>query len=332
MKIQIQTSLDLQTKTDCLVVAINASENIAVEQSDLNSITGQSISKLQDAGLFDAAEGQIITLPVPEGIAAKTLILVGLGKQATLNIEQTRALLEKIANQFKIQKITQATLHLDALIAKSDIETVSRHLVEAIGDSQYQYVKSPVAARDTKPATEFSATLCVTEQQSAKAETNSAIGTSINNGKVAAKNLANMPGNVCTPTFLANHAQSLSQNHGIKVNILTEEDMAELGMGSLLSVSKGSREPAKLIVMEYNGAKDPEEAPHALVGKGLTFDAGGISIKPSPKMDEMKYDMCGAASVFGAIQAAAELKLPINIVGVKPRRSTARISRQRLNI
>jgi len=318
VKIQIKTSLDLQAKTDCLVVALKSSENFVAEQSELNTATNQSISKLKEAGLFDASEGQIITLPVPEGIAAQKLILVGVGNQKSFNIEQTRTLLEKIANQFKLQKITQATLSLDALIEQSDIETVSRHLVEAIGDSQYRYIKSPVAARDTKPEADFSATLCVSEQESAAATTYSAIGSSINNGKTAAKNLANMPGNVCTPTFLAEHAQTLGQSHGIKVEVLSEEDMAELGMGSLLSVSKGSREPAKLIVMQYNGAQDPEQAPHALVGKGLTFDAGGISIKPSPKMDEMKYDMCGAASVFGAIQAAAELKLPINIVGVVP--------------
>lgn len=94
--------------------------------------------------------------------------------------------------------------------------------------------------------------------------------------------------------------------------------MQELKMGSLLSVSRGSRQPAKLIVMEYQGAKNPKDAPHALVGKGLTFDAGGISLKPGSKMDEMKYDMCGSASVFGTMLAAAELKLPINIVAVIP--------------
>lgn len=145
-----------------------------------------------------------------------------------------------------------------------------------------------------------------------------AIGCAINNGKTLAKDLGNMPGNVCTPSYLASQAKKLGKSHGLKVKILSEKDMSDLGMGSLLSVSKGSREPAKLIIMEYKGAKNSKEAPHALVGKGLTFDAGGISLKPGAKMDEMKYDMCGSASVFGALVAAAEMQLPINIVGVIP--------------
>jgi leucyl aminopeptidase len=145
-----------------------------------------------------------------------------------------------------------------------------------------------------------------------------AIGCAINNGKTLAKDLGNMPGNVCTPSYLASQAKKLGKSHGLKVKILSEKDMTDLGMGSLLSVSKGSREPAKLIIMEYKGAKNSKEAPHALVGKGLTFDAGGISLKPGAKMDEMKYDMCGSASVFGALVAAAEMQLPINIVGVIP--------------
>ena len=132
-----------------------------------------------------------------------------------------------------------------------------------------------------------------------------------------AKELGNLPGNVCTPTYLAEQAIKLGQQYdAVTTTILDEDKMAELGMGSLLSVSRGSRQPAKLITMNYQCAGDAK--PVVLVGKGLTFDAGGISLKPAAGMDEMKYDMCGSASVFGTISAIAELNLPINVVGVVP--------------
>jgi leucyl aminopeptidase len=125
-----------------------------------------------------------------------------------------------------------------------------------------------------------------------------------------------MAANVCTPTYLADHAKQLKKLlPALKVTVLGEAQMAKLKMGSLLSVSAGSEQEAKLICMEYKGGK-ANAKPVVLVGKGITFDTGGISIKPSAGMDEMKFDMCGAASVFGVMRAVAELKLPINVVGV----------------
>ena len=319
MKIQIKSAKNLQAKTDCLVVALKPLKKIASQQADLNTATSKAIDKLQNSELFSATSGEIATVSIPDGIAADTLILLGTGDAKKLNTEDVRQLLSKLAKKLAALKITEATFDLDAIIAKSDTETVSRHLCEAIGDVNYQYIKSPKSVRDKKPAKPFKGTLWVADKkQISVAKKSASIGIAINNGKTLAKNLGNMPGNVCTPTYLASQAKKLGRSHKLKVKVLSEKEMGELGMGSLLSVSKGSREPAKLIVMEYKGAKSAKEAPHALVGKGLTFDAGGISLKPSAKMDEMKYDMCGAASVFGAIQAAAELQLPINIVGVIP--------------
>jgi leucyl aminopeptidase len=132
------------------------------------------------------------------------------------------------------------------------------------------------------------------------------------------RELVNLPGNICTPAYLAEQAEKLGKaQKKIKVRILDEADLEELGMGAFLSVSKGSRQPAKLIVLEYHGAS-AKTKPVALIGKGLTFDAGGISLKPPANMDEMKYDMCGGASVIGTVSAVAELALPINLVGLVP--------------
>ncbi len=133
-----------------------------------------------------------------------------------------------------------------------------------------------------------------------------------------AKTLGNLPGNVCTPTYLATKALGLGKAHkSIKTTVLEEKDLQKLGMGSFLSVTQGSEQPAKLIALEYHGT-DKKHKPIVLVGKGITFDSGGISLKPGAEMDEMKYDMCGAASVLGTIQAIAEMGLKLNVVGVIP--------------
>ncbi|HVF18251.1 MAG TPA: leucyl aminopeptidase, partial [Steroidobacteraceae bacterium] len=132
------------------------------------------------------------------------------------------------------------------------------------------------------------------------------------------RDLANQPANVCTPNYLAKAAQTLAREHrSIRVRVLNEDDCRRLKMGSFLSVTEGTVEPAKMIVLEYNGA-DKGGEPIALVGKGVTFDTGGISMKPPPGMDEMKFDMSGAASVLGTFKALATLELPINVVGVVP--------------
>jgi len=132
-----------------------------------------------------------------------------------------------------------------------------------------------------------------------------------------AKDLGNLPPNVCTPTYLAEQALALAKQHGMEVQVLERADMEKLGMGSLLGVAQGSRQPPKLIVLQHKKGKKNQK-PVVLVGKGITFDTGGISIKPASEMDEMKYDMCGAASVLGTFRAIAEMDLPLNVVGIIP--------------
>jgi len=131
------------------------------------------------------------------------------------------------------------------------------------------------------------------------------------------KDLGNLAPNICTPAYLAKQAKDLAKSHKLKVTVLEEKDMEKLGMGSLLSVAQGSEQPAKLIVLEYQGLSKKDN-PIVLVGKGVTFDTGGISLKPAAEMDEMKFDMSGAASVLGTLQAVAEMKLPVNVVGIIP--------------
>ena len=319
MKFQIKTNNNYQIKTSCLVVTLKTLKNIGDQLKDLNALTGRALYRLQKSGQLTAKKGELLSLSLPEGVNAQKILFVGVGDQRKLSAETVREILDSVARKLKSDRVHEACFVLDALAAKSDLKTVSRHLMEALGDCEYQYIKLPKAEGTKKAANPGKWTIiCDDRDQKAIARKGAATGLAINNGKTLAKNLGNMPGNVCTPTYLANQAKKLANSHKLKVKVLNEKEMESLGMGSLLSVSRGSRQPAKLIVMQYQGANDPKQAPHALVGKGLTFDAGGISLKPGAKMDEMKYDMCGSASVFGTMVAAAELKLPINIVGVIP--------------
>jgi len=143
-------------------------------------------------------------------------------------------------------------------------------------------------------------------------------GDAIGNGLSFAKDLGNLPANVCTPTYLAQQARQLARGKPkLRIEVLDEAQMKKHGMGSLLSVTAGTAEPAKMIVLHYNGGRK-NAAPQVLVGKGVTFDAGGISIKPALAMDEMKYDMCGASTVLGVFRAVTELNLRLNLVGIIP--------------
>jgi leucyl aminopeptidase len=142
-------------------------------------------------------------------------------------------------------------------------------------------------------------------------------GSALAQGVTLAKDLGNLPSNICTPTYLAKQAQALAKQYKLPCQVLEKKDMEKLRMGALLSVTKASHEPAKLIVLEYRGGAHKQK-PVALVGKGITFDTGGVSLKPAGEMDEMKYDMSGAGAVLGTIKAAAQMRLPVNVVGVIP--------------
>jgi len=209
--------------------------------------------------------------------------------------------------------------------SSSNISKWAQQTTIAASHAAYHVLKLPQGLNKDKPAkleeivfavdpaAKLSAKMIDSIQKGVK------LGFAMAKGQLFAKNLGNLSGNICTPSYIAEQAEDIAKaNDSISVDVLEESDMEAMGMGSFLSVSRGSRQPAKLIVLHYQGAENPKEKPHVLVGKGLTFDAGGISLKPAGKMDEMKYDMCGSASVIGALLAAAELQLPINLKVIIP--------------
>lgn len=178
------------------------------------------------------------------------------------------------------------------------------------------YVFDRYKSQKAEPLKLKKLTLLADKADSAAVEQGSKEAQAIANGMALTRDLGNLPPNVCHPTFLGEQAKGLAKEFkGLKVEVLDEKKLRELGMGSFLAVAQGSDQPPRLIVLQYNGAKK-DQAPHVLVGKGITFDTGGISLKPGLGMDEMKFDMCGAASVFGTFRAVLELQLPINLVGL----------------
>jgi len=188
-------------------------------------------------------------------------------------------------------------------------------LVAAVNDAVYVYRATKPSAPEAPKLQRVS--LVAAKAESAGLQKGLARGEAIANGVMLARECANRPGNVCTPTYLADQARDLAKEFGFKVEVLERKDVEKLGMGAFVAVAKGSAEPLKFIVLRYNGG-GKTQAPVVLVGKGITFDTGGISIKPSAEMDEMKYDMGGAASVLGTFRAVGQLKPKINLVGLIP--------------
>jgi leucyl aminopeptidase len=245
-------------------------------------------------------------------------VLIGLGKADELNAAKFKGAIKTVLNKLNERDITEFAIGISDFATKGNFEESDfcQLLAQALHEGLYQYSETKSAPKAPIKLDRVSV-VASSKNSEATLERSFKIGQALGDGETLCKQLSDLPGNVCTPTYLAKQAEKLGKQYEIDTTILDEAKMKKLKMGSLLSVSRGSREPAKLIVMEYMAGKK-DDKPIVLVGKGLTFDAGGISIKPSAAMDEMKYDMCGGATVFGVMRALGELKVPVNVVGVVP--------------
>lgn len=300
-------------KTGCLVVGINEARTLSGSAAHLDGICGGQISAAVKRGDITGKSGQSLMLFALPGISAQRVLLVGTGKAGDISDRDWRKLAQKVVATLKNGGATDAVLALAELPVKNrDLYARSRLLVETVRESLYQFDQFKSKKAD-KPRLK-KCTLWSADKADADALKRAiAHGQAISDGTDLTRDLGNLPGNVCTPTYLAKEAKALAkQFKGIEAEVLDEKDMKALGMGSLLAVSAGSAEPAKLIRLSYQGT-EAKAKPHVLVGKGITFDTGGISLKPGASMDEMKYDMCGAATVLGVLKAVVSLQLPINL-------------------
>ncbi|MBT5226700.1 MAG: leucyl aminopeptidase [Proteobacteria bacterium] len=320
MKIQLSSLDVLHARTDCLVVAVREGAQQPPSTRKIERASKGLIKSLMASGDIDGRPGNVLLVPFPSGIQAKRLLLVGVGDKPDID-DLASAALAAARQLCSTQSVSAVVTLTEVAVTGTDATTRARVISQAIQEASYRF--NQLKTSKGKEAARRQCTVNRVSLLASSGKNDTAMRTGIQeacaiaNGVALAKDLSNLPGNLCTPSYLANQARKLGKSHKLKVNVLDEAKMKALGMGALLSVSRGSREPARLIVMEHQGGQRSDK-PVVLVGKGLTFDAGGISLKPAAAMDEMKYDMCGGASVFGAMVAASELKLKLNVIGIVP--------------
>ncbi|MEM7402201.1 MAG: leucyl aminopeptidase [Pseudomonadota bacterium] len=301
---------------DCVVVGIFNPKRLSPSAKKLDKMYKGNISNACQRGLASSGLGQVTTLHTSARSKHPCIVVVGCGKQEKFTVSAYQKVLSAAINEVKRSKTSNIINCLHELqVEDIDAMTKAQLSVTAFNSSMYVYSETKSSAK-TKVLLKKQKLLASTKKEISDIRDGIEIGQAIANGMSLAKELGNLPGNICTPTYLAEQALALKKgNRKLKVDVLEEAQMKKLGMGALLAVSNGSIEPAKLVCMQYNGG-NVDEKPIVLVGKGITFDTGGISLKPGASMDEMKFDMCGAASVIGTMKACCELELPINVVGV----------------
>lgn len=317
MEFAVKVTLPEKMKTGCLVIPVLEGAKLGKLGAALDKACGGGLKSLLALGDVEGKAGDAALLAAPTGIDAKRVLLLGIGKPDELSESGARKVMQKAYALAKTSKSSDISFLIEDFQVKArEIGWSVRQCCELGASATYAF--NQFKGKDKQTRISLSKTFFVVAGKSAqKAVTEAArIGQTVADAMDYARTLGNLPGNVCHPAFLASEARKLGRTYtSLKVKVLEEKDMLALGMGSFLSVSAGSPQPAKLIVIEYTGGKRGE-APHVLVGKGITFDTGGISLKPGPDMDQMKFDMCGAASVIATLQAVADMELPLNVTGV----------------
>lgn len=319
MEFTIKSGSPEKQRSACVVVGVFDNRKLSLSAELIDRASNGYISEIIRRGDMEGKLGATLLLHNVRGTLADRVLLVGLGKERDFRDREFR---QAIRNAVKLLNETgsyEAVIYLtEEKVKRREVAWRVEHGVVVAMDAVYRFeqMKSePAEVR--RPLRKL--TLSVPQRSDlAAGEAAAARGLAIAHGVDFTKDLGNLPGNVCTPRYLAERAQELGREFPtIKVTVLERPQIEELGMGSFLSVTNGSVEPPRFIVLEYDQSPRKQK-PLVLVGKGITFDSGGISIKPSADMDHMKYDMCGAASVLGAFRAIAEIGPKLSLVGLIP--------------
>ena len=304
--------------TDCVIVGIYENGKPGRGAADIDAASGGYLSKLIKRGDVGGKAAAIQMLTNIPGVRAQRVVVAGLGAVEKFGVNAFRQAIASAATTIKGSKVRDAVSYL-GLEDVDDINAyyLARYSVETIGNALYAFHQTKSARKPPAPSLKKFGVATASRGDATKAQRGAEHAAAIVDGMGLAKDLGNLPANICTPAYLGKAAQKIARQHrNVTTRVLGEAEIKRLGMHSFLSVTAGTTLPAKLIVVQYRGAG--RARPIVLVGKGITFDAGGISLKPGPGMDEMKFDMCGAASVIGTVAIAAKLKLPINLNVVVP--------------
>jgi len=297
---------------DCVVVGLFADGSLPASARALDAASGGRLAALVARGDLSGKTGRTSLLHDLPGVKAPRVLVVGLGEPGKFAVPQYLKAIGDAVRALKSGPVRRALLTLSELaVPGRDAGWALRQAVVAADHAAYAYT----ATRKTANGDDGLKAMDITGEASLQAELER--GVAIAAGVELARELGNLPPNICNPGYLADTARRIAREEAnTSVEVLERADMEKLGMGSLLAVARGSANPPRLVVLRYNGAGDAK--PYALVGKGITFDTGGINLKVQGGIEEMKFDMCGAASVFGAFLAAARMKLPVNLVMVVP--------------
>jgi leucyl aminopeptidase len=303
-----------RVRAAAVVVGIHEGGTSTPAAQAVDRAAGGLLGTLAKRDALPARGGQVTTLHAVPGIAAERVVVVGLGKVGALTLKGFRE---------AVMAGVRAAGSRDAVLFSTEWDVAGTadgdrvlHAVTAAREATYRFDRTRSKKPDGPPPLE-TCTIATGARPGASAATALARGVALADGIALAKDLGNLPPNLCTPTYLAEAAVAVGKAHKVKVTVLDRKAIEKLGMGSFLSVTNGSAQPPKFIVMEWlRGPK--KQKPVVLVGKGITFDTGGISLKPGGDMDEMKYDMSGAGSVIGTMRAVAAMDLPINLVVLVP--------------
>ncbi len=318
MEYKVKSGSPEKQRSACLVLAVFKDQLLSPAASCVDMATGHTISSLLKRGDITGECATFLMLPQVSGIPAKRVLLVACGKKAEFDTKKLLKVTAGAIRNLRHNNITEASLFLPEIpIDNIDIGKRIEQIIIQATHSNYKSDSLKTDIQENKlPLQKI--TLFIPERSDLTAARQALQnGQAIAAGVNMARQLGDLPGNICTPSYLAGQASEIAEDFGMKIKVLNEKAMEKLSMGALLSVSRGSRQEARLIVLEHRGGSS-KEAPVVLVGKGLTFDAGGISLKPSSAMDEMKYDMCGGASVLGTMRAIAEMNLPLNVIAIVP--------------
>ena len=318
MEFSIKSGSPQKQRSACVVVGVFEPRKLTLPAELLDNAAGNILSDIIRRGDMEGKAGSSLLLHNVSGTLCDRVLLIGLGKEKDFREKEYREAIRCAVKTLNETGSFDGTLFLtETPVKKRSTAWRIRQATIIAQETVYRFDQFK-SKKDEVRRPLRKLTLAVERRNELEsAEEALAQGLAIAEGMSLAKNLGNLPGNVCTPSYLAETALKIAEEQGVECQILEHADMAALGMHSLLSVAKGSHQPPKLIVLQHKGGKT-DEKPLVLVGKGITFDSGGISLKAGEGMDEMKYDMCGAASVLGVITAVAQMKLPINLTVIVP--------------
>jgi leucyl aminopeptidase len=317
MKFSIRSENPSTVKTGCVIVGVFERRKLSEAAGRLDRTSRGLLTQLLKDGELDGKPGQTLLVHFPRGAKCERILLVGCGKPGEFDARAYRKAVSCAMQAVQQSGAGDAVSFLAELdVQNGDLYHKVRSQVELSRSALYSPDELKSKADKKHPPRRLAISVPAAETETADRAMSD--GEALAAGVELARKLGNLPGNICTPGYLAEQARELGKSDKrLKVSVLDTAAMTRLGMGALLSVARGSDEPAKLITLEYRGGKTGDK-PVVLVGKGVTFDSGGISIKPAAAMDEMKFDMCGAASVLGTIKACVAMDLPLNVVGVIP--------------